>query len=122
LAQTQAPKLDISSLTPDQIKQALSQLTPDKLSAFRAMAVQAGLTPQSETYCKLPNGGVRITIELPPDTIGPIVAVAEAAGETEEGMIRQALLEGAAGWPFQSYGPEEIVPEATTTIPLGTRA
>ena len=114
-------KNPLANISPEQLQAAIKSMSPAKLAELQKIAAKTGLVDNSG-YAKLPDGSVRLTIVLPPDVAGPILTIAEASGSSEEEMIRQAVMEGAIGWPYQSYGPETPPPVATATVPNGTTA
>lgn len=109
------------NLTPDQIRTALANLTPDKLSAIRQVAGQAGIKEDSK-FQRLPNGDLKMTVTIPQDLVEPLMTVTEAAGEPPFDYIHGIILQGINAWFMGGGEDEQPAVKPTTTIPLGTPA
>lgn len=114
------PTIDISSLTPDQIRDAIVKLSPERLQALRLAAAQSGLAAESEKFRRLPNGSIQMQITIPVDLAASLMTLVEAVNEPAHPYIEGILLQGLNAWFIG--GPEEETPAvvSTTTIPIGT--
>ena len=86
---------------------AFKPLTPAQIEAIRKKAQEAGIALAQPDFQRLPNKGIKLTIELPAEVSEPLLTWAETAHEDPKTFIQAQIVSAITTFVFAGMGSPE---------------